>query len=272
MNFFEGFDFNMEKEKIKALFYHFFDNVLLSLILFSLCVLYIFLTEKNKKIRDLFGWYVISIIIIVWNPLVIHILENFINFSSMYRLYYMIPMYPVIAYCFTKVIQGLSKKSKKILCTVIIFSVVLIFGKSIYSEGGLREVNNFYKLPDESVFVAEAIYKDEKYKEKRAIVPYGMSSHIQQIHSTIQLAYTRIVKSYSLENGLPSTADTDDPAGNELVEKFSEGDTKYIVDYCNSQRINYIVYDDNSYLEEPFENYGFEKIDSAYNFSVYRRI
>ena len=127
-------------------------------------------------------------------------------------------------------------------------------------------------MPDETVFAAEAIYKDDKYKDKKAIVPYGMSSQIQQIYSSIDLVYTRIVSNQLDENGKPSPSDTDNPGDNELIRKFNEGDTEYIVDFCNRENVNYIVFYDSTQLQRPLEELGFESIKSGCGVTIYRKV
>lgn len=264
----KNFDFNIAKYKVELLFDYFFNKTVLSLVILAVCIMYIYYTEKNKKIRDFFVIYTLIILFIICNPLFIHIIESFINFGSLYRLYYMIPMYIIIAYVFTKIIR---KKSHKLIYILLLPLILGLFGKSVYNEIGLMKYNNFYKLPDETVFVAETIYNDELYAEyKKAIVPYGMSSQIQQIYPNIKLAYTRFVSNVE-SNGLPSPSDTDDPSGYEIIQKMNEGDTRYICEYCENELINYIAIYDNINIKQPFENFGFEKIDSNYGVSVYRK-
>ena len=271
MKLLENFEFDVSINKIEILFKHFFNNTMISLILFVLSVIYVFCTEKNKKIRDLFFWYILVILIIIWNPLVIHILGKFINFSSLYRVYYMVPMYPVIAYCFTKIILKFNKKWKKIFGVLLICVIVVLFGKNVFNDWELLEYNNFYKLPDETLFSAEIIYNDKKYQDKKAIVPYGMSSQIQQIYPSIELLYTRIITNNKDENGIPSPADTDNPENNKMIKRINNGDTKYIAELCEKENINYVVFYDITLLQQPLEELGFDKIGSDFGVTVYRR-
>lgn len=272
MDLFKDFDFDIEKDNIKVLFEYFFKNVMFSLILFCICVIYIFITEKNKKVKDLFVWYILGVILIVWNPLVTYFLGKFINFSSMYRLYYTIPMYPIIAYSFTKLVSNFKKTWLKLIGMIAVCSIVIIFGRNVYDDWALQKYGNLYKLPDETVFVAEVIYRDDKYKDKKAIVPYGMSSQIQQIYSSIDLVYTRIISNQTKENGRPSPSDTDDPGDNEVIKKFNEGDMEYIVELCNRENVNYIVVSDITQLKRPLEELGFEKLEAGYGVTVYRKV
>ena len=278
MNLLKDFKFNIAMEKIWILFKYFFNDVVISVILFIASIIYIFYTEKNKKIKDLFGLYIVIVFIIIWNPLFIHILEEFVNFSSLYRIYYMIPMYLVIAYTLTKIVQKFDKNWMKILVVTGICGIVMIFGKNLYDDWPLFKTNNLYKLPDETLYSAEVIYNDEKYENKKALVPYDMSSQIQQIHPSISLVYTRIITNIPQKNGIPSPADNDrpenikDPKLKELIERFNDGDSKYIVSFCDNEDVNYIVVYDSIKLKYPLENMGFENIGADCGVTVYRRI
>ena len=77
-------------KNIKVLFEYFNGGQYLSFMVFIIATIYIWLTEKDKKIRDFFTWYTIIVLLIIWNPLAVSIFNKFINFSSLYRLYYML--------------------------------------------------------------------------------------------------------------------------------------------------------------------------------------
>lgn len=272
MELFKNFDFKIEIDNAKVLFNYFFNEVTISVALFCISLIYILVAEKNKKIKDMFFWYILLLIVVIWNPIFIYLVGKFVNFSSMYRFYYMLPMYPIIAYTFTKIISGFSKNWVRLLGVIVICSIAIVFGRNVYDDWHLQKYNNFYKLPDETIFVAEAIYKDDKYKDKKAIVPYGMSSQIQQIYSSIDLVYTRIISNQLNENGRPSPSDTDNPGDNELIRKFNEGDTEYIVDFCNRENVNYIVFYNSTQLQRPLEELGFESIKSGCGVTIYRKV
>ena len=272
MELFKNFDFKVEIDNAKVLFNYFFNEVTMSLVLLCISLIYILVAEKDKKIKDIFFWYILLLILVIWNPIFIYFVGEFVNFGSMYRFYYMIPMYPIIAYTFTKIISSFNKNWVRLLGVIVICGIAIVFGRNVYDDWNLLKFNNFYKLPDDTVFVAETIYKDDKYKDKKAIVPYGMSSQIQQIYSSIDLAYTRIVSNHIDENGKLSPYDTDDPGDNELIRKFYEGDTEYIVDFCNRENINYIVFYDSIQLQRPLDELGFESIKSGCGVTIYRKV
>ena len=256
---------------VKIIFEYFNGGVYSSFLLFIIATVYIWFTEKNKVIKSFFSWYNIIIFFIIWNPFAIKLFNKFINYASLYRVYYMLPLYITIAYAFTKCID----KRKNTVLKVIIFCSIIVFIWRYYEDNiflsHLYEYNNFYKLPDETIKVADIIYYDKTYEEKKAIVPYGMSSQIQQVHYSIKLLYTRFISNPVDENGNPSPYDVDDPSGYEPIRKINEGDTKYIDNLCEKNNINYVVLSRTVNLQEPMENYNFKILDVTEENIVYIR-
>ena len=72
-------------DEIVMLYKYFNNENYLFFVLFIISIIYISITEKNKKIKDFFVWYSIVVMFIIWNPLCIYILIKFINIGAMYR-------------------------------------------------------------------------------------------------------------------------------------------------------------------------------------------
>lgn len=259
-------------DEVKIVFEYFFGGKYLFFIIFILSVLYMAITGKNKKIKMFFTMYIVFILFIVWNPVCISLLQKMINFSSLYRIYYMIPMQFTIAIAFAKMISKIKDKKFKLECVLACCVLIIISGNLVYDETNTIEVNNWYKLPDESVQVAEIIHNDNTFEEKRAVVPYGMSSHIRQIYSDIALTYTRIVYNPKDEEGFSLPTDSDDASKYPPVVAINTGDIAYLKDYSKKNRLNYIVMNKNTTLSMPIETIGFEKYQETKEHIVYRKI
>lgn len=255
--------------QIKTVYKYFNNENYVFFAIFLISVLYIFLTEKDKKKKDFFVWYTAVIFLVIWNPICIWILNKFINFSSMYRIYYMLPILITIAYAGVKVIED-SSKYKKMIATLLISGIIVLVGKNIFSEGKLMKFSNHYKLPDEDVEVAYIISSDEETDYKKAIVPYGMSSRIRQVKPDIKLVYTRIVSSPKDADGNVMPTDSEDPTGYEPVEKFNVGDVEFIANLCEETNTNYVVFPKATELSDDMENHGFELYSETLNYDIYR--
>lgn len=264
-------DWSLYGEKVKTLFEYFNANDYMFFIIFVISIIYILFTEKEKKVKILLTAYSVIIMCIIFNPLAIKIFEKMINFSSIYRIYYMLPLGITISYAATKLI--LEQKNKYIKAGLFIFVIgfIMLTGDSVYKFTTVK-VGTLYKLPDEVVQVATILAEDEKTEFKRAIVPYGMSSQIGQITAKVQLLYTRVVANEKDEEGNKSPVDTDDIKYCESALKLSQGDVEYIGNLANKSKYNYVVYPKHTPTKDngSFENYGFELIYETENYWIFR--
>lgn len=258
--------------EIKMLFEYFFGEQTIFFVLFLASVVYIWFAEKDKKIRNIFTIYVLFIFLIIWNPICIKILKKMINFSSLYRVYYMLPMQFTIAIALTKLIDKIKHKILKFVAVLGSCVIIIALGDMVFNKDNTIKVNNLYKLPDETIYVAEAIMNDEVYKEKRAIVPYGMSSRIKQIYSEIYLPYTRIVYNEKDAEGRDCVHDTDYAAEFPPVKALNEGNVEYLKKYVKERNLNFIVITKQTQLSAPLENIDFEKYCETGEHVIYRKI
>ena len=120
------------------------------------------------------------------------------------------------------------------------------------------------------VQIAYIISEDEEIKNKKAIVPYGMSSQIRQVCADIELYYSRIVWNPKDEHGNSLPHDTDNASNHPPVKKLNEGDVKYIVDICKQSNTNYVVFSKATELTDEMENYDFELYNETQNYIIYR--
>ncbi|MGN1299259.1 MAG: hypothetical protein ACI4UE_04685 [Candidatus Scatovivens sp.] len=259
-------------EEIKMLYKYFNNENYIFFVLFLISIIYIFSTEKNKKIKDFFVFYSAIILIIIWNPICIYILNKFINIGSMYRIYYMLPNCITISYALTKIIEKNDKLVKKMVALIGIALVIICYGTCIFNEYSTTKVSNYYKLPDETVQIAYMISGDKETEHKKAIVPYGMSSQIRQVCGNIKLYYSRIVTNPKDENGNSLPHDTDDASNYEPVQKLNSGDAKYIANLCKNSNTNYVVFSKSTTLAEKIEEYGFEQYGETENYVIYRLV
>lgn len=257
-------------DEIKMVYSYFNDEDYVFFSLFLLSIVYIFITEKNKKVKDFFVFYSIFILAIIWNPICIYVLNKFINIGSMYRIYYMLPTCISIAYAITKLIENCKTTKTKLAALACTSILIVFFGNCIFNKFTTEKFSNFYKLPDETVAVAYLIAGDTETEEKKALVPYGMSSQIRQVCPEIKLYYSRIVSNPKDENGNSLPHDTDDPSNYEPVQRLNSGDVQYITNLCKKSNTNYIVFDKNIPLKDRPENFGFEIYAETEKHLIYR--
>ena len=182
----------------------------------------------------------------------------------------MLPTCISIAYAITKLIENCKTTKTKLAALACTSILIVFFGKCIFNKFTTEKFSNFYKLPDETVAVAYLIAGDTETEEKKALVPYGMSSQIRQVCPEIKLYYSRIVSNPKDENGNSLPHDTDDPSNYEPVQRLNSGDVQYITNLCKKSNTNYIVFDKNIPLKDRPENFGFEVYAETEKHLIYR--
>ena len=83
--------------------------------LFLLGMLYIYLNEKDKKMRCLFLYFPLATLFVTLNPLFNKCVGKIFTGSVYWRLFWILPIGITIAYCLIKFVQDQKEKSQKII-------------------------------------------------------------------------------------------------------------------------------------------------------------
>lgn len=223
--------------------------------LYLIALIYLFLKEENKEKRMFFIYFQVLVFLVVFNPIFNKIVGPIFKASVYWRVYWTIPLGITIGYAAVKFISETNQeKMKQIILSIAFIFIIMISGQFIYTEKNYQKVGNAYKIPDESVLVAQLIGADnEEYK--KAIVPETLVAYIRQIDSSINLAYKR------------------EPTGYEkhpIVTGLRLGDTKWITDKAKEHNCNYVVVEKKIPLTLDFSYFGFELFNETPNYSIYK--
>lgn len=244
---------NEERELIKEIFTNYFANGLY-FVIFLVALIIFMVEEKRKENKRILLYYPILVLIITLNPLFCKILLKFIGKNVYYRFMWLLPFGIVIAYLGTFIIAKASKKVKKtILCTVFI-GIILYCGNFIYTNQTFDKVNNWHKLPDESIQVTQMIAKIP-LDNKKAMVSTDLVGYIRQFDASIKLAYPR--RPYADYQMYP------------IVKYYNAGDVKNLVSQCQQNDINIIVYDNSIPLTISPSHYGYDLYAQTEHYDIY---
>lgn len=222
--------------------------------LFLIGMLYIFLKEKDKKMRFLFLYFPLAVFAVVLNPIFNKCVGGIFKGSVYWRLFWILPMGITIAYCLIKFVQEQKDKVQKVVVAISLVVILIISGETMYSEGVFPKLGNLYKLPDDAVWVAQLIGADES-EDKKALVPDTLVPYIRQIDANIKLAYRRNPEGYQ---------------NNNLVRELAAGNVEFIATYAIENDCNYVVFNGGVVLTDKMENYGFEKMNQTVFYVIYK--
>lgn len=226
--------------------------------LFLVAMLYIFLKEKDQKKKILFVYFPILVFLVIINPIFVKLASSVFTVNTYCRLFWLLPLGIIIAYAGVLAVNEGKRKIEKIAISISLFIIIALSGKFYFdAPGTFNEYGNLYKVPDESVLVAQLIGIDEE-ENKKALVPQELVPYIRQIDATIELLYGR-------------TADTA-YWQNPLATELDNGNIEYISKVLEEKNCQYVVLKRATVLREPIENFDFKMISETENYTIYKRV
>lgn len=226
--------------------------------LFLIAMLYIFLKEKDKKKKILFVYFPILVFLVIINPIFVKLASIVFSVNTYCRLFWLLPLGIVIAYAGVLAVNEGEKNLEKIAIFISLIVIIALSGKFYFdTPGTFTEYGNLYKIPDESILVAQLIGIDEE-ENKKALVPQELVPYIRQIDATIELLYGRTADTAYWENPLATELDN--------------GNIEYISKVLEEKNCQYVVLKRATVLREPIENFDFKMISETQNYTIYKRV
>lgn len=224
--------------------------------LFFIAILYIWIKEENKNRKIFFVYYNLIVLFITLNPLFNKIVGGIFTSSVYLRVFWLLSIGITIAYAAIKFIDEGKDKLQKIVIIIGIIAIIIFSGKIVYNTENYENIANIYKLPDESIQVAQIIGADDEVY-KKALVSETLAAYIRQVDASIGLAYKR------------------DPQGylyNEFVLAMLQGRSEDIANLAIENNCNYIVLKKDIPLTLDMGYFGFQVFSITDNYTIYKII
>lgn len=218
-------------------------------------LLYLWKTEKNKKIKAILVYAPTLIMLAFFCPLFRKVFVRlFDDADTYYRLLWLLGMSMVSAYGAIK----LCGKHRKLMLVIMSLAIIAC-GSFVYNSEYIVKAQNSYHLPEEAVETAK-IMEPEKGRIM-ALVPSDLIYYIRQYSSRINMPYGRemLIARWDYYNELY-----------EAMEKAEVIDTPYFAELTRSYGCNYVVLNKNRKIKEPLTDYGFELYAQTDNYMIYK--
>lgn len=224
--------------------------------LFLVSIIYLFLTEKNKTTRIMFIYVPGILLLIFFCPLFAKIVCGFTGGEIYWRILWLVPIVPVLAYTAVKIVMSVTGM-KKIVAGVSMALILMISGNLVYKNADFVKAENVYHIPQVVVDLCEAIKEEEIV---RAAFPVEHIHYVRQYTQDIYMPFGRemIIEEWGGQDRLYdlTTAPVLDVAA--IAEELRNRDTEYIVFHRDRQLLG------------RFEDYQFEFIYETDGYVVYR--
>ena len=222
-------------------------------------VVYLWVTEEKKEIRQLFVYLIAGLAVLFFFPLFAYAAMHFFLDSGVYyRLLWLIPMGTIVSYAATKAVGQIEVRRKRIV-TGILFALLLMQGGSlIYANPMVTKAENPYHLQKSVISVADAMHVDGR--DVKAVVPAEMLQFIRQYDASIHLAYGRdaLVEGWS---------------SNPLYEAMEERPIHSydVTDHSKQQGVEYLVIRTGTPIvgSKSIEEYEFSYLTTVENYDIY---
>ena len=227
--------------------------------MFFLAVIFIIFElkkEEKSRIKLVFGFYSIIVLILAVNPIFANISIKVIGDSVYWRIYWLLPLGIVLAYVFTELIYKMPSKLKKVLASVLIIFIIIVGGKWIYTEENFVSVNNYYKVPDTVLDIIFRVSADnEEYKQLAG--PLEFEVYTRQVDGNIILSENRSFTGSYREDS--------------IVTYITNGDFENIYKKAKEIGCNYVVLNNSvKRADDDLANHGFLKFYENIDYTVYK--
>ncbi|MCM1045115.1 MAG: hypothetical protein NC417_06370 [Candidatus Gastranaerophilales bacterium] len=162
----------------------------LVVIWFGLSLLYLFLREKRKMVRILFVYVPVILLLIFFNPLFAKLVYRFADAEVYYRILWLLPITPVIAYVVIDLFGQLAGKGRWVFAGAAAV-LLMISGSLIYQNPFFHKAENWYHIPQNVVDICDIIKVEGR--EVMAVFPIELLQYVRQYDGTVCMPYGREV-------------------------------------------------------------------------------
>lgn len=232
----------------------------LIVIWFLLAIIYLFVNEKRKYIRIFFVYMPVFLLILYFNPLFAKLAFE-MDTEVYYRLLWLLPITPVIAYTSVCVCGRVMESSGKAAAGAVALgmSVVLAFsGSFIYNNPFYIKAENRYHMPESVVHICDAIIIPGR--EVMAVFPPECVQFVRQYTPLVCMPYGRdmLVERWGFENGIYD------------LMTAEEIDLKALNEAVWEERCHYVILHSGRRVKGDFSDYEWELFCETDGYLVYR--
>lgn len=203
---------------------------------------------------------------VIINPVFKNLWENTLHFNYYWRVLWIVPVIPLCAALPAMISERTENKMIKTAIAVL-FALLFIFtGMNVYrGYDGSRmfrtPADNVYKLPQDTIDVADALLDKEEHP--RAVVDPAIGMYIRQYSGNISILYGRDVLGYIMP--------PDDDTWSVYGQLSSEApDLAAVREVMERREYRYLVIrDDKAIPAEGLKQNGFELMQTVSGWNIY---
>lgn len=229
------------------------NGYLAGIYLFAL--LYLWLTEKDKRRRAIFVYAPTLLLLMFFCPLFRKVFVRLLEDSeTYYRLLWLLQMSMVSAYGLLRLCGRHRRIGLAVVC-----AAVIACGDYVYDSENITKAENAYHLPQEAIDIAELIEPEEG--RVTALVPADLIYFIRQYSTNIELPYGRemLIARWDYYNAMY-----------EAMEEAEVIEAAAFTELAREYPCAYIVLKEDRQIDRPLTEYGYVLYGRVGEYLIYR--
>ena len=233
----------------------------LIIIWFLLAVIYLFVNEKRKYVRIFLVYMPVTLLLLYFNPLFEKIFFELLDNETYYRLLWLLPVTPVVAYTSVCICERVKKSRGDRaagITAVFVAVMIAISGRFIYDNQFFYKAENQYHMPDSVVHICDAIIVPGR--EVMAAFPPEFVQFVRQYSPLVCMPYGRetIVERWGFESEIYDL----------MLEEVI--DLEALNRAVLEQRCHYVILHSSRSVKGDFADYNWELFCETDGYCVYR--
>lgn len=226
----------------------------LIVIWFLAALAFLYFTEKQKERRIFFIYIPVTVLLIYFNPLFYNVFFRLAGSEIYFRICWMLPVIPVIAYASVRLIERVSGKWQ-IIYSLLVIGFIMISGRLVYTNPLYSPAENKYHVPQSVVEICDEIHVPGR--EVMAVFPPELILYVRQYDPTICMPYGRDFISVD-------TA---------LFREQMEAEVYHLEElapYVATTHCHFVILSEQKEILGNPQDYGWENIKSTLGYTIYR--
>ena len=227
------------------------------MVLFFMALIYMGLSEKDSANRTILLHGSIALILFIFIPLFYYLYIRFVDPTTYWRLWWLVPVGIGLAYVGTQLIR-----EHRFTGLMLILVILLLGGESIYSgevSGEIAPAENPYQLPQYVIDIVDDINEHKVDEVTFAAFPPEMLIYVRQYDAELRLPYGRemLDERWSVRSG--------------FYEQMSAEmlDFAALAEKCRYNSVRFLVVNSLKPKQNVPQDYGFELMAQHGIYSVY---
>lgn len=222
------------------------------LIWYLAAALYLFLREKRRPVRILFLYVPCAVLLLFFNPLYAWLFERFLGQEIYFRMWWLVPMTPTLAYSAVRFLGG---RRRSRWYGGLFAALILVSGTLVYQNPLFSRAENIYHVPREVAEICDLIKVEGR--EVRAAFPEEFLTYVRQYSNLVCMPYGRDAL---LSNWM-------DELYQELQKK--EIDVPRLSALAKERGCHYVIFSEDKILSGRMEDYDYRFFGTVGDYVIY---